>query len=83
MAKKKMGGLGKGLDSLFADLSDDTGSERAHCEIECGESGDQRVSDAGPRTQADVALQRHAAEEDRDADRGGGRGGGGAHRLSP
>ena len=27
MAKKKMGGLGKGLDSLFADLSDDTGSE--------------------------------------------------------
>ena len=24
MAKKKMGGLGKGLDSLFADLSDDT-----------------------------------------------------------
>ena len=23
MAKKKMGGLGKGLDSLFADLSDD------------------------------------------------------------
>lgn len=25
MAKKKMGGLGKGLDSLFADLSDDTG----------------------------------------------------------
>ena len=26
MAKKKMGGLGKGLDSLFADLSDDTGS---------------------------------------------------------
>ena len=29
MAKKKMGGLGKGLDSLFADLSDDTGSKSA------------------------------------------------------
>ena len=27
MAKKKMGGLGKGLDSLFADLPEDTGSE--------------------------------------------------------
>ncbi len=27
MAKKKMGGFGKGLDSLFADLPDDTGSE--------------------------------------------------------
>mgnify|MGYP002197428234 CR=1 FL=1 len=30
MAKKKMGGLGKGLDSLFADLSDDTGSEASN-----------------------------------------------------
>ena len=28
--KKKMGGLGKGLDSLFADLSDDTGSEASN-----------------------------------------------------
>ena len=27
MAKKKMGGLGKGLDSLFADLPDDAGGE--------------------------------------------------------
>ena len=27
MAKKKLGGLGKGLDSLFADLPEDTGSE--------------------------------------------------------
>ena len=27
MAKKKLGGLGKGLDSLFADLPDDAGSE--------------------------------------------------------
>lgn len=27
MAKKKLGGLGKGLDSLFADLPDDTGGE--------------------------------------------------------
>lgn len=30
MAKKKMGGLGKGLDSLFADLSDETGSEASN-----------------------------------------------------
>ena len=30
MAKKKMGELGKGLDSLFADLSDDTGSEASN-----------------------------------------------------
>ena len=30
MAKKKMGGLGKGLDSLFADLSDDSGSEASN-----------------------------------------------------
>ena len=30
MAKKKLGGLGKGLDSLFADLSDDTGSEASN-----------------------------------------------------
>ena len=29
MAKKKMGGLGKGLDSLFADLSDDSSSGEA------------------------------------------------------
>ena len=29
MAKKKMGGLGKGLDSLFADLYDDTGNAAA------------------------------------------------------
>ena len=27
MAKKKLGGLGKGLDSLFAELSDDIGSD--------------------------------------------------------
>ena len=30
MAKKKMGGLGQRLDSLFADLSDDTGSEASN-----------------------------------------------------
>lgn len=38
MAKKKMGGLGKGLDSLFADLSDDTGSEASNSRCRCGKS---------------------------------------------
>ena len=33
MAKKKMGGLGKGLVSLFAALSDDTGSEASNSKL--------------------------------------------------
>ena len=39
MAKKKLGGLGKGLDSLFADLSDDTGERsRPARRCRCGKS---------------------------------------------
>ena len=58
MAKKKMGGLGKGLDSLFADLSDDTGSEASNStlplrEIEPDpEQPTKRVDDDAPTPRA-------------------------------
>ena len=36
MAKKKLGGLGKGLDSLFADLPEDTAVRRQAPHCRCG-----------------------------------------------
>ena len=38
MAKKKMGGLGKGLDLLFADLPETSSDDAAASTCRCGRS---------------------------------------------
>ena len=64
MAKKKMGGLGKGLDSRFADRSDDTGSEASNStlplrEIEPDPEQPRKRFDADALNQLAASITEH------------------------